>query len=133
MAQSNDAERADSSLLDLRRIEASFGCLAAERFHVETHVVRDTLHVGLLGEADIAAVEAIDERLLAFRGGGVRHLVVDLRRLTSIDSSALRLILVWDAECFRDGISFTIMPGPPAVQRVFEISGVLDRLTFSTA
>ncbi|MGZ4232877.1 MAG: STAS domain-containing protein [Solirubrobacteraceae bacterium] len=83
--------------------------------------------------ADIAAVQEINERLLALRAGGVRHVVLGLRRLTFMDSSALRLMLVWDAECYRDGISFTITPGPPAVQRVFEISGVLDRLPFSSA
>ncbi|HEX6712188.1 MAG TPA: STAS domain-containing protein [Thermoleophilaceae bacterium] len=91
------------------------------------------MRVALFGEADLVAVEEINQRLLAVQHGGVRHVVLDLRRLTFVDSSALRLILVWDAEYERDEISFTILPGPPAVHRVFEIAGVLERLPFIAA
>lgn len=34
----------------------------------------------------------------------------------------------WDARARRDGMSLAVIPGPPVVQRVFEIAGVMDRL-----
>lgn len=133
MPQSHEAPRANGSSVDLRRIEASWGLPAPGEFRLEVHDDRQTVRVALFGEADLAAVEEIDQRLLGVRHGGVRHAVLDLRRLTFVDSSALRLILVWAAEYERDEISFTILPGPPAVHRVFEIAGVLERLPFIAA
>jgi anti-anti-sigma factor len=47
-----------------------------------------------------------------------------------MDSTGLRVVLGWDDFARRDGIEFTLIPGPPALQRLFEITGVLDRLRF---
>jgi len=56
--------------------------------------------------------------------------VLDLRQLTFMDSSGLRMILEWDGRARRDGISFAVSPAPAAVQRMFEVAGVLDQLPF---
>ncbi len=47
-----------------------------------------------------------------------------------MDSSGLRLLLRWDAEARRDGFSLQLVPGPAPVQRVFELTGMTERLPF---
>jgi anti-anti-sigma factor len=56
---------------------------------------------------------------------------VDLSRLEFIDSTGLRLLLRYDAEARQDGFSFSLTPGPAAVQRIFELSGTFGLLTFT--
>ena len=60
----------------------------------------------------------------------MRQRVLDLRELTFMDSSGLRLILSAHAAARRDGAILEIVPGPPSVQRVFQICGVEDELRF---
>jgi anti-anti-sigma factor len=101
-----------------------------ESFSVEVHPERDSVRVVPVGELDIATVGEIDARLRELNRAGFRHLVLDLRQLTFMDSSGLRMILEWDGRARRDGISFAVSPAPAAVQRMFEVAGVLDQLPF---
>ena len=55
---------------------------------------------------------------------------VDLAGLTFIDSTGLRCILKYDAEARQDGFSIALIQGPPAVQRIFVLTGTTDRLPF---
>lgn len=101
-----------------------------EPFRVEVHPERDRARVVPVGEVDIATVGEIDDRLREFHANGFQRCVLDLRQLTFMDSTGLRLILDWDARARRDGISFAVIPGPGVVQRLFEVAGVLDQLPF---
>jgi anti-anti-sigma factor len=83
------------------------------------------------GELDLATVSELEAALRELRDSGSKRFVVDLRELTFMDSTGLRLILAWDTESREDGIDFQLVPGPPLVQRLFEITGVLDRLQFT--
>jgi anti-anti-sigma factor len=56
--------------------------------------------------------------------------VLDLRQLSFMDSSGLRLILAWDAHARRDGHDFGLVRGDDSVHRVFELTRVAERLTF---
>jgi len=63
------------------------------------------------GELDIATAPVLDEALIAqARIGG--SVMLDLRELTFIDATGLRLLLRIDAHARRDGIEFTLLPGP---------------------
>jgi anti-sigma B factor antagonist len=101
-----------------------------ESSRVEVHPERDSVRVVPVGELDIATVGEIDARLRELNQAGCRHLVLDLRQLTFMDSSGLRMILEWDGRARGDGISFAVSPAPAAVQRMFEVAGVLDQLPF---
>jgi anti-sigma B factor antagonist len=101
-----------------------------EPFRVEVHPVRDSVRLAPVGEVAIATVGKIDDCLRELRARGFRRFLLDLRQLTFMDSSGLRLILDWDARARRDGISFAVIPGPAGVQRLFEVAGALDRLPF---
>jgi anti-sigma B factor antagonist len=101
-----------------------------ERFWVEVHPERGTVRVAPVGELDIATVGALDAHLRDLQGNGFRRFLLDLRQLTFMDSSGLRLILEWDSYARSDGIDLAVIQGPVVVQRVFELAGVLDRLPF---
>jgi anti-sigma B factor antagonist len=82
------------------------------------------------GEVDIASAPLLESSLRELRETGFDHVLVDLREVTFMDSTGLRMILGWDDVARRDGIDFELVPGPPAVQRLFSITGVRERLRF---
>jgi anti-sigma B factor antagonist len=59
------------------------------------------------------------------------QLVLDLRDLTFIDSCGLNLVLELAADSTRDGRSLTLILGSSVVQRIFQLTGTQERLTFS--
>jgi anti-anti-sigma factor len=83
--------------------------------------------ITLAGELDLASTGHVEPVL---RGNGVEQRLLDLSDLTFMDSSGLRLILSAHAAARREGWSLQIVPGPPSVQRVFQICGVEDELRF---
>ena len=56
-------------------------------------------------------------------------MILDLSDLDFLDSSGLRCVLDYDAEGRQDGFSLALVPGSPRVQRVFELTQTLSRLT----
>ncbi len=82
------------------------------------------------GSLDVAAAPVLDAQLRELRDAGFRRLVVDLSGLAFMDSSGLRLLLGWNDEAGRDGFELAVVPGPPAVQRVFELTGATELLPF---
>jgi anti-anti-sigma factor len=59
--------------------------------------------------------------------------VLDLVHVTFIDSMGLRAILLCHAQCERHGCAFALARAQPQAQRLFEITGLLDRLPFAEA
>ena len=82
------------------------------------------------GELDMATAGAIEQELRRLRRKEVRHIVLDLGGLSFMDSSGLHLVMRWVTDASRDGFEFELEPGPPAVQRVFELAAVTDSLPF---
>jgi anti-anti-sigma factor len=81
------------------------------------------------GELDIATAARLERALLSGREPGDRVLL-DLTALEFIDSTGLRAIVRGAEAARRDGWELRLRPGPPAVQRVFDIAGVLAALPF---
>jgi anti-anti-sigma factor len=81
------------------------------------------------GDLDIATTPLLDEILadLAKQGASA---VLDLAEVDFLDSSGLQTILKAHAVSERDGLGLTMLPGPPAVMRVFELSGTTASLPF---
>jgi anti-anti-sigma factor len=82
------------------------------------------------GELDMATAGAIEEELRQLRRKDVRHIVLDLAGLSFMDSSGLHLVMRWAADASQNGFAFELDPGPPAVQRVFELAAVTESLPF---
>jgi anti-anti-sigma factor len=104
-----------------------------EPFCIEVHPDREVARVVPAGELDLATVGQVDARLRTLHASGFRRLVLDLRRLTFLDSTGLHLAMSWDTRARQDGIAFTLIAGPREVQRTFDIAGLTDALPFADA
>lgn len=98
-------------------------------FHCESGRSGDTAWVRPVGELDIDTAPALEDALAAEREAGSRRLVLDLRRLTFMDSTGLRLVIRWDTAARQQGFEFAVVPGQEAVQRVIKLTGMDDYLT----
>jgi anti-anti-sigma factor len=87
--------------------------------------------VAVDGELDFATAFDVEMRLeRAIRSAD--EVVVDLTNLEFIDSTGIRTLLEAHQAARRDGVTLRLLPGPAPVQRVFEISGLLDELPFAS-
>jgi anti-sigma B factor antagonist len=80
------------------------------------------LDIGSLPDAETAAATAFKEAW--------KRLVLDLQALEFMDSSGLRFVAGLHDRCRSADRALSIQPGPPAVQRVFEITGLDGLLPF---
>ena len=90
----------------------------------------DDVVIAPRGELDMATVGAVEAELRRAHGAGIRRFRLDLSGLSFMDSSGLHLVTRWVNESSRDGFGFELEPGPPAVQRVFELAALMDELPF---
>ena len=104
----------------------------SEPFTCNVTPERDQVIVAPCGELDMATVGAVEQELQRLCDSGFRKIVLDLGGLSFMDSSGLHLVTRWSAEASRDGFLFELEPGPPQVQRVFEVTAVMDELPFKS-
>jgi anti-anti-sigma factor len=89
------------------------------------------LTIELEGEVDLASAGILADALTAIDASALDTVVVDLRELTFIDSTGLRAIIAGKNHCAEQGTDFLLVPGPPQVQRLFAVVGLLEVLSFS--
>jgi anti-sigma B factor antagonist len=88
--------------------------------------------IGLEGEWSLAEREAIRLALRRTLARQPDALLLDLSRLTFIDSSGVHAVIDLAKRTERLGIRLGIVPGSRAVQRVFEICELTELLPFTT-
>jgi anti-anti-sigma factor len=81
------------------------------------------------GELDLDSVHRVEAALEELRRAGCSAVVLDLRGLTFMDSTGLRLVIRWDLAARETGFRFGIVPGRDVVQRVFRLTGMDGHLT----
>ncbi len=99
-------------------------------FRIEVVPERDTVRVCPMGEIDLETAGGVRAELEGLKSAGFKRLVLDLRGTTFIDTTGLRLVLEADATSAADGFDFAVFPGPPAVQRAFDVAGLSSQLPF---
>ncbi len=97
--------------------------LAIERHTLADDVIRLTL----VGELDLATLHLLEQELERI-APDEKRLVLDLRRLEFIDSSGLHALLRADRRFSDAGGQLTIVRGPRAVERLFQLTGLDTRL-----
>lgn len=95
-----------------------------------TDTTPDGPRVRLAGELDIATAPHADEELRHAETGGPERLTLDLSGLSFMDSTGLRLVVAAEQRAQECGRELIVARGPEAVQRVFELTGVDERLRF---
>lgn len=86
-----------------------------------------------IGELDLAASPQLDEQVSDLLGAGFRQLVIDLRRLTFIDLSGVRLLLKLADEAREDAWRLSLLRPGGQVRQILTLTGVLDRLPVADA
>lgn len=93
----------------------------------------DAQTIALAGEADLLGAAKIEEALRKACMGEWGTVVVDLSKLTFIDSSGLHALMAGHQSCRARGQEMRIIPGPENVQRLFELTGMNDSFLFYDA
>jgi anti-anti-sigma factor len=99
-----------------------------EPFRCETRRDGDAWWVRPVGELDLDTAPQLEQELVATREAGAARLVLDLRALTFMDSTGLRLVIRWDKAAREEGFAFAIVPGEDVVQRVIRLTGMDEHL-----
>jgi len=86
--------------------------------------------LALAGELDIASAHELVGRAQELCAQGSSQLVVDLTQLEFIDSAGLNAILGVRAVCNEHSCELRLTPGKGPVQRLFEVTRVIDELPF---
>jgi anti-sigma B factor antagonist len=84
-----------------------------------------------IGELDLDSVHRVEAALEGLRDERCSSVVLDLRGLTFMDSTGLRLVIRWDTAAREGGFRFAIVPGAEVVQRVFRLTGMGDHFTIA--
>jgi anti-sigma B factor antagonist len=92
---------------------------------------RDAVQVAPTGELDLATVEQLQHNLDELINAGYTRIVIDLRGVEFLDSTALHALIAAHTRAQQDGWTLEIIPATPAVQRIFELTSTLDRLPFT--
>ena len=99
-------------------------------FRCEVQPERERARVRPIGEIDMATVPVVEAHLRELRAARFKQLMLDLRAVSFLDSTGLRMILEWDAQSRADGFAFSLVAGPPNVQRLFDLTATTGRLDF---
>ncbi|MDX6678985.1 MAG: anti-sigma factor antagonist [Solirubrobacteraceae bacterium] len=83
---------------------------------------RDEVVVELTGELDIASADELEREIRELRADGVACVVIDLRGVDFLDSTGLRTLISLRNAAKRAGHGLVVVPGPPRVQRIFELT-----------
>jgi anti-anti-sigma factor len=101
----------------------------APTFVVEVERDGETVRLIAAGELDYATTPLFAEAFERLEPG-YATIVVDLTRCTFFASSGISLLLEQNAIAQEQGIEFVVIRAPHEVQRMFDLLGLDDRLTF---
>jgi anti-anti-sigma factor len=103
---------------------------AEEQLAVEARTHRRTALVALRGELDMLTVSKVAEVIdgLQPQAEGVRHVVLDLRGLTFMDSSGLHELVKQNEFARSNRHNLAVVRGSDAIEHLLEVTGVKDHL-----
>lgn len=122
------ADRRDRSRPDRR--DRSRPYRSPEELRISIHQTATATQIIAIGEWDLAQRQTALNTIQTVLERSPRTVVLDLSQLAFIDSSGIHNILELRDGCTRGNVHLVIVPGSPAVQRVFEITGLTNLLPF---
>jgi anti-anti-sigma factor len=103
--------------------------LSSSPFSVTIEQHGDAVHVVMSGELDISTAQRLEEDLKRVEAEGPATTVLDLQKLTFMDSTGLRLLIMADARARGEDRRLVIVQGNEMVQRVMRLTRLDERLT----
>lgn len=91
------------------------------------------VHLQLVGELDLSTVDPLKLRLELVEKEEPEEMVVDLSRVTFMDSMGLGILLSHRLRANREGRRFALVAGPDHVHQVFEATGVVKHFEWTDA
>ena len=98
------------------------------RLTYESHRDDEMVRLVLAGEFDLSNAAQVEDALKEIERERPALLVLDLRELTFMDSTGLRVMVSADARARDDSRRLAVVQGPESVHRVFRITGLDDHL-----
>jgi anti-anti-sigma factor len=102
-------------------------------FSVSVGRHRDVVRLAVEGELDLATAPTLSAHLEAASGTPGRAVVVDLERLTFLDSSGVALLLRAARRATAEGWTLSIVRTPAQALSVLKLCGLLDALPLDAA
>lgn len=99
---------------------------------VQTRHQADAVVVAVAGELDLLVAPLARDALARALHESRQRLIIDLSGLTFIDSGGLHVLLQAEKRCRKTGRGLIVRPGPPNVQKVFELTNTIGRLPFAS-
>lgn len=84
----------------------------------------------LRGELDLGTVGALEQELRDAWARDARRIEIDLREVTFIGSTGVAVLLEANARAREAGAELTLIRGPMAVHRIFELTGIESQFEF---
>lgn len=100
----------------------------SKHFGVQDVVTGNCHRLVLSGELDLTTAPELEAVILRICGEG-KTVVLDLRGLSSMDSSGLRLMLLARSLCRECGSEFSVIPGEQNIPHLLEITGTPERIS----
>lgn len=98
-----------------------------EPFDVEIRPARSRVVVAPRGELDLATTGRVEEEIDRLVAAGFDEIVLDLRKLSFMDSTGVCLII---RQAGRPDAAVRLIDGTPAVSRLFDLTSVRAELSF---
>lgn len=102
-------------------------------FRGDTHTSGRTTTLALSGQLDLVSSAALKRSMDELVSSDAELIVVDLRGVEFMDSTALHLLLEARLQAHESGRRFALIRGPEQVQRVFDLTGMTGTLTIVDA
>ena len=101
-------------------------------FRIAVTPDEDRVLVAPVGELDLSTAVPLEEEIKGLQDRGL-DIVLDLRGLTFLDSSGLRLLVNARGEALEAGTTFSLIDGASRVCRVLDITGLRSHFEFEPA
>lgn len=92
---------------------------------------RERVTVRAEGEIDLATVAEMERPVLELLDSGFGHVVIDMRAVTFMDSSGIRVLIGAHQRALERGASLSIIVGGSRIRQTLELSGAIDYLGVS--
>jgi anti-anti-sigma factor len=100
------------------------------QFEVQSELDDGTGRLTVIGELDLATAPQLQEKAQALVGRSAHEVIIDLRQMTFVDSSGLRLLIALSNRASAENWTLGLIRPAQQTFAVFEISGVDARLPF---
>jgi anti-anti-sigma factor len=100
---------------------------------VQTSREGDTITARISGSIDLRAAAAFERELLAAIDKGGRHVIIDFQKVDLLTSAGIRVLVTLARRLQGKGGALVLCSLSPAVQRVFEISGLMSQFRIAAS